>query len=84
MPCLFLSGVAGILTGAIIFLFKLVANLIIHLSIDIYSAARMSPQYIIPVLLGAAVLKIYPYRHKGRFKLDFVLQKNTNNEKAEV
>ena len=61
MPCLFLSGVAGILTGAIIFLFKLVANLIIHLSIDIYAAARMSPQYILPVLLGAAVLGALGY-----------------------
>lgn len=61
MPCLFLSGVAGILTGAIIFLFKLVANLIIHLSIDIYAAARMSPQYIPPVLLGAAVLGVLGY-----------------------
>ena len=37
-------------------------------------------------LLGAAVLKIYPYRHKGRFKLDFVIPKKANatNEKAEV
>ncbi len=35
-------------------------------------------------ILGTTVLKIYPYRHKGRFKLDFVLQKNTKNEKAEV
>lgn len=28
-------------------------------------------------LLGLVILKIYPYRHKGRFKLDFVLQKKT-------
>lgn len=25
--------------------------------------------------LGAVILKIYPYRHKGRFKLDFVIPK---------
>lgn len=28
-------------------------------------------------LLGITILKIYPYRHKGKFKLDFVLQKET-------
>lgn len=27
-------------------------------------------------LLGTAILLIYPYRHKGHFKLDFVLQSN--------
>ena len=61
IPCLFLSGVAGILTGALIFLFKLVANLIIHFSIDIYAAARSDPQYILPVLLGAAALGAVAY-----------------------
>ena len=61
IPCLFLSGVAGILTGALIFLFKLVANLIIHLSIDIYAAARSDPRYILPILLGAAVLGALAY-----------------------
>lgn len=61
IPCLFLSGVAGILTGALIFLFKLVANLIIHLSIDIYAVARSNPQYILPILLGAAVLGALAY-----------------------
>ena len=61
IPCLFLSGVAGIFTGALIFLFKLVANLIIHLSIDIYAAARTYPQYILPVLLGAAALGALAY-----------------------
>ncbi len=36
-------------------------------------------------LLGTAVLLIYPYRHKGRFKLDFVIPKEDMiNETAEV
>ena len=61
IPCLFLSGVAGILTGALIFLFKLVANLIIHLSIDIYASARSDPRYILPILIGAAVLGTLAY-----------------------
>lgn len=61
IPCLFLSGVAGILTGALIFLFKLVANLIIHESIDIYAAARSNPEYILPIILGAAVLGALAY-----------------------
>lgn len=36
-------------------------------------------------LLGMAALVIYPYRHKGRFKLDFVVPKEDMiNETAEV
>lgn len=36
-------------------------------------------------LLGTLILIIYPYRHKGPFKLDFVLPKeDVINEKAEV
>lgn len=61
IPCLLLSGVAGILTGALIFLFKLVANLVIHLSADIYAAAMSNPRYILPILLGAAVLGALSY-----------------------
>lgn len=26
-------------------------------------------------LLGLLIIRIYPYRHKGRLRLDFVLQK---------
>lgn len=36
----------------------------------------------IGAVVAAIILKIYPYRHKGRFKLDFVTPEN--NEKAEV
>ncbi len=35
-------------------------------------------------ILGSLILRIYPYRHKGPFKLDFVIQKNNISEKAEV
>lgn len=35
-------------------------------------------------ILGVIALKLYPYRHKGPFKLNFVIQKNNANEKAEV
>lgn len=31
-------------------------------------------------ILGAIVLKVYPYRHKGIFKLDFVLPRNAKGE----
>jgi len=35
-------------------------------------------------VLGAVALKIYPYRHKGRFRLDFVIPANSDDKvKAE-
>lgn len=32
-------------------------------------------------ILGFVILKLYPYRHKGRFRLDFILQKNKVSNK---
>ena len=54
IPCLFLSGVAGIFTGALIFCFKAAAGFVIDLSGEIYAMARTMPRYILPLILGAA------------------------------
>ncbi len=56
IPCLFLSGVAGIFTGALIFCFKVAAEFVIDVSADIYAVARNNPKYVLPLILVAAVL----------------------------
>lgn len=56
IPCLGLSMIAGILTGALIFLFKLACTAVIRLSTQIYDAVRANPIYLPLLILGAAVI----------------------------
>lgn len=56
LPTLLLSALAGILTGAVIFLFKLASSYVISLSGDIYSSVRADPVCIILLLIGAAAI----------------------------
>lgn len=55
-PGFIYSAVTGIITGAVIFLFKISANKVIKLSELIYGFSRNNPQYAIFLLLGATVL----------------------------
>ena len=55
-PCLFFSVITGMLTGGIIFLFKLSAAYVIELSGRIYSFVRANPIYLPLLLLGAVVI----------------------------
>ena len=54
-PCFLLSGVAGIFTGIVIFLFKAVSTYVISFSGDVYAFVRENPAYL-PVLIGGALL----------------------------
>ena len=54
LPCLLLSSLAGILTGLLIFLFKISATAVINLSESIYSFVRGNLLYLPLLLLGSA------------------------------
>ncbi len=54
-PCLVFSGVTGIFTGGLIFIFKLIAGRVLDLSAEIYAFVREDPRYI-PLLIGGAAL----------------------------
>ena len=55
-PCLLVSSVAGIFTGVIIFLFKLCATEVIHLSEFLYHAVRQTPALLPLLIIGAALI----------------------------
>lgn len=56
LPCVILSALVGIVTGVIIFLFKIIATYVIHLSERLYGFVRTNPQYLPLLLIGAIIL----------------------------
>lgn len=56
LPCLVYSGVTGIFTGCLIFLFKLAVSKIVPFSEEIYAFVREKPAFLPLLLLGAAAL----------------------------
>ncbi len=56
IPCLILSVLTGIMTGAVIFAFKTAASYIISLSDTIFSAARENPVILPLLIIGAVIL----------------------------
>ncbi len=58
IPCFLLSSLAGIITGAFIFLFKVASSKVISFSGIIYDAVRNDPLLIAPFILGMAVLGV--------------------------
>lgn len=56
IPCLLLSVVTGILTGALIFLFKFTASAVISFSGQIYDYVRLHPMFIPLLIAGMAVI----------------------------
>lgn len=68
---LFLGGVAGLVTGTVITLYKFCAHHVIHLSEQHYEFLRHHPLWLIPIaalLLGLAVLLGYIYRRKPNLR----------------
>ena len=55
LPCLLFSGIAGVGTGLLIFLFKLCAGAVIDLSGTLYAGVRANPAFL-PLLIGGAAL----------------------------
>ncbi|MBQ2735618.1 MAG: chloride channel protein [Clostridia bacterium] len=56
LPCLVFSAITGVLTGVLIFLFKLASSHVIALSSNLYALVRQNPTYIPLLVLGAAAL----------------------------
>ena len=55
-PCVMLFALVGIVTGIIIFLFKIIASSVIRLSSILYAYVRANPQYLPLLLMGATLL----------------------------
>lgn len=56
LPLLVFSLVSGVLTGGVIFLFKIASSAVIGLSESVFSATRQNPLLIPAVIAGAAVI----------------------------
>ena len=56
MPCFIFSAITGILTGALVFAFKVAATFAVSLSAEIYAFVRQNPLWLPLLLLGAAAL----------------------------
>ena len=55
-PCLAFASAIGILTGGAIFIFRIVTSAVIDFSERIYSFVRADARYLLPLVLGAALL----------------------------
>ncbi|MEE1320786.1 MAG: chloride channel protein [Acutalibacteraceae bacterium] len=58
LPCLVYSGITGIFTGVLIFLFKLCISKVIPFSAKLYALVRENTEYLPLLLLGAAALGV--------------------------
>ena len=73
IPCCFFSILTGIITGAVIFLFRICAELVIHRSDSIFEYVREHPAFLPLLILGAAalgeiaylVIKLFPNGRGG-------------------
>ena len=61
LPCLLLSTIAGMFTGALIFLFKIAASAVISYSVKIYAFFRTDPAWLPLFLVGAALLGLFAW-----------------------
>ena len=61
IPCCFFSILTGIFTGAIIFLFRICAEHVIHSSGSIFGFVRENPAFLPLLVLGAAALGAISY-----------------------
>lgn len=57
-PCLLFSFITGMITGGLIFLFKIAASAVISLSESIYAFVRTHPVYLPLLILGAAAIAL--------------------------
>lgn len=56
IPYLLVSVATGVLTGVLIFLFKLAASAVIRFSNEIYAYIRLHPSFLPPLVAGAALV----------------------------
>ena len=58
IPYVLFPMMIGVLTGVLIFLFKLVSSAVMHCSERIYTFVRQSPEYLPLLILGAALIGV--------------------------
>lgn len=58
LPMLVFPAVVGVLTGVLIFVFKLASSFVMHKSAEVYSFVRENPAYLPLLLLGVCVLGV--------------------------
>ncbi len=58
LPCLVYSGITGLFTGVLIFLFKLCISKVIPFSAELYALVRENAEYLPLLLLGATILGV--------------------------
>lgn len=56
MPMLVFPAIVGIMTGLLVFVFKLTSSFVMHKSAEIYFMVRENPIYLPLLILGAAIL----------------------------
>lgn len=61
IPCFVLSSVTGVITGILIYLFRISASFVIEKSDALYSMVRSKPVFLPLLLLGAALLGALSY-----------------------
>ncbi len=61
IPCFILSTLTGILTGGLIFLFRICAEKVIEWSETLYALTRANPQFLPLLIVGAILLGLATY-----------------------
>ncbi len=56
LPCFVFSGISGIVTGALIYIFKVTSSYVLGVSADIYNYVRENPIWLPVLILGAAFI----------------------------
>ena len=56
MSCVLYPAIVGVLTGILIFLFKITSSKVMHISENIYSAVRENPKYLPLLILGVTAI----------------------------
>ena len=56
ISCVLFPAIVGVLTGALIFLFKITSSKVMHLSESIYAAVRENPKYLPLLILGVTAV----------------------------
>lgn len=56
LPYLIFPSIVGVLTGVLIFIFKVTASFVMHKSFEVYSYAQENPKYIPLIILAACLI----------------------------
>ena len=56
ISCVIFPAIVGVLTGALIFLFKIASSKVMHISESVYAAVRANPKYLPLLILGVSAI----------------------------